>query len=172
MRQLKLRYLGYRNQLAINGYIVNVVAIQSSGGEICKAYFASFCFLIKINISCLSTATVSWKYCPSIAVSRQYFYFFAEPLRIRIASLGLFLFVRFDNVVWGVISSMLAAVHAWWQNKQCPRQKNLPRKSTTSTCESAYVMLNHTANIKQYGRRWQRSDSPKDYFKTASQKIS
>ena len=29
---------------------------------------------------------------------------------------------------------MLAAVHAWWQNKQCPRQIILPRKSTTSTC--------------------------------------
>ena len=152
MRRIKLRYLGYRNQLVINGYIVNVVAIQSSGGEICKAYFASFC-LFKINIYCLSTATVSKKYCPSIAVSRQYLYFFAEPLRIRIASLGLYLFVCFDNVVWGVISSMLAAVHAWWQNEQCPRQIILPRKSTTSTCESAYVMLNHTANIKQCGRR-------------------
>jgi hypothetical protein len=90
---------------------------------------------------------------PCIAVSRQYFYFFAEPLRIQIASLGLFLFVRFDNIVWGVISSMLAAVHAWWQNEQCPRQIILRRKSTTSTCESACDVKSHSKHKAVLARR-------------------
>ena len=126
---------GISKSLAINGYIVNVVAIQSSGGEICKAYFASFCFLKFIYLAYLRLRQAR-----SIAQVQGLAYY---------SALYSSLFVRFDNVVYGVISSMLAAVHAWWQNEQCRCQIILHRKSTTSTCESAYVMLNHTANIKQ-----------------------
>ena len=61
---------------------------------------------------------------------------------------------------------MLTAVHASWQNEQCPCQIILRRKSTTSTCESAFDVKSHSKHKAVLARavefKWLRSISAGD----------